>query len=107
MELNSCTVCGIGFVPSKYNKDTTVYCSYCRAVVHRKKSRDSMKRSRKRINGGRGNENSISKNGTSELSDLSIITVNGQERVKGMVTLERLINKMKGDKSSLYESEHF
>jgi len=105
MSLKTCPICGIVFIPNKHVKNTKVYCSYCRAVVHRKQCRDNIQRKRRVY--GYGSKGNAIRHGTSELSDLSIITVNGQERVKGMVTLERLINKMKGDKSSLYESEHF
>lgn len=100
-----CIICGIGFTPNKYNKNKQKYCSLeCHDVMHRKQCVENIQR--KRRSGYYNSNGNAIRNGTSELSDLSIITFNGQERIKGMVVLEALINKMKRDKSILFGGEH-
>jgi len=86
-------MCGREVETNKYawNK---IYCGKdCRNLARRSQSRKYQKRYRK-LKGNTSLDNSI-KNGTSVLSDLSIIMVDGEERIKGAVILKSLIRGMK------------
>lgn len=90
-------MCGTKFTPNKYNVSKQRYCGKeCRNIARRKKSAAYSRRYR-RLKRNSKIQESICKNGLNSISDLSIIKVNGQERVKGMVILEQLIRKMRDD----------
>ena len=89
--MNKCKVCGQAFEPSKYHPSQKYCDRKCYTIAHRIQCRDNMAKRRK-LYGTVTKTNSI-RHGTSQLSDTSIVEVNGQKRVLGAVVLEKMMKR--------------
>ncbi len=91
--MNKCKICGTSFEPNKYYKRQK-YCSKeCYRFMHRKLSRENIKRKRrlyKRLNIDVGNS---VRHGTNSLASIKEIEVNGQRRIEGAVILEKMVKR--------------
>jgi hypothetical protein len=83
-----CVICGTEFQPNKYNPNTSKYCSKkCRGHGDDEHNRQyqRMKRKMWKYLG----KPLISPNGNDIYSDLRIIIINGQPRIKGAIALQK------------------
>ena len=88
IRVRQCIECGKLFIPSNPHNCTHTCSVICRKQRRRRFMRDYMRKRRKELG------NPI-KNVNRPLSNLTLVTVNGEQRVKGTVLLKSLIERGK------------